>query len=375
MTFNGRATYDNPTVIQPSVANLISIYSRTETPLLDYLGDSDRPATQPIHSWIEDALLFNIDTINDASGISNSDTTLVVANGARFNKYDLIMIEDEVILVTAVAGNSLTIVRGVGDSVAASHADALAVRIISTGNAEGEDVNTPKTRVRSLVTNWAHIIEPPPSKISIAEEKSAKYGGIQEVPHQMGRMMLEALRSLELAVSLSTQQDSTPAGADDVPRTMKGLRWWPTTNVVDAASAALSESYFAARLVDFYTNGAKGIDFCIAPAIQKRKIDQFKLTATRWIGSDDSMKVMVTEYVHSFSTKPLRIILSPWWPSDELFFGDSDNIKVVPFVPFLEKQLAEAGFYSFKAIHGEYTIEARHAAESTALVKNLSVTL
>ena len=87
------------------------------------------------------------------------------------------------------------------------------------------------------------------------------------------------------------------------------------------------------------------------------------------------MKVAVTEYMHSFSTKPLRIILSPWMPSDEMIFGDSSLIKVVPYIPFMKKQLSEGGFYSFMAMHGEYTLEVRHAAQSTALIKNLLTTL
>ena len=84
MAFNGRATYDNPTVIEPDVSNLLTIYSRMETPFLDYIGDSDTAATQIIHGWVEDALIPNVDTMNDAGGISNVDGSMTVSNGGRF---------------------------------------------------------------------------------------------------------------------------------------------------------------------------------------------------------------------------------------------------------------------------------------------------
>ncbi len=375
MSFNGRATYDNPTVMAPSVANAISMYARTETPFLDFIGDNDERGTSVKFGWVEDALIPNFDVMNDSGGISNADTSMTVSNGGRFNPFDLIMIDTEVMLVTAVAGNVLTITRGYGGTTAASHADVSTITKIASGNEEGGDATAPKTRSRVLIENVMHIIEPAPSKISDAEAEAAKYGGVQELTHQIDGMMKQALIDLELACQLSVQHGSTPLGTDNVPRTMKGLRWWPTTNVVDASTTNLTEAYFSARLVDFYRNGGKGIDFCLAPAVQKRKIDTFKLAATRWDGGDTGMKVQVTEYFHSFSTKPMRIILTPWLRQDELLFGDSDNIKVVPFIPFKKKPLAEAGFYSVMAVHGEYTLKVRHAAECTGLIKNLSTSL
>lgn len=75
-------------------------------------------------------------TINDASGISNSDTSLVVASVTGVPPVPFrILIESEIIVVTAVSGTTFTIVRGQESTAAASHADGITVTHIVT--AEG----------------------------------------------------------------------------------------------------------------------------------------------------------------------------------------------------------------------------------------------
>jgi len=63
MPFTGKATYtaaqDLPELVE-DVADLVSIVSPHETPLLDHLGDGDRSATSTIHEWMEDALVSRL---------------------------------------------------------------------------------------------------------------------------------------------------------------------------------------------------------------------------------------------------------------------------------------------------------------------------
>ena len=125
-------------------------------------------------------------TINEGAEYSISDTTLTVASGTGISTGDVILIEKELLFVSNVVGNNLTVVRGhsglhanstpfTGDasstqdsnsfSVAASHADGTLVRL-ATGNAlvDGENlkdfvgwgnaasVTTPGAQIRT----WSH---------------------------------------------------------------------------------------------------------------------------------------------------------------------------------------------------------------------------
>ena len=63
MSFSGKSSYaaasDLPEIME-DVSDVIGIVSPFETPLLDLLGDSKRPATSTVHEWIEDALVSRL---------------------------------------------------------------------------------------------------------------------------------------------------------------------------------------------------------------------------------------------------------------------------------------------------------------------------
>src|SRR4051812_1739695 len=121
MSFTGKATYSAGTTlpeIAEDVSDLVSIVSPHDTPLLDALGDPLVTATSTRHEWLEDTLLPNTDTINQPSisdGAMNT-TALTMSNGSRFRVGDQVQAFEsgEVMLVTDVTGNVITVTRGYG---------------------------------------------------------------------------------------------------------------------------------------------------------------------------------------------------------------------------------------------------------------------
>ena len=81
-------------------------------------------------------------TIAESGTYSNSDTTLTVASaaalGAGTNSY--IRIDDEILQVSSIAGNDLTVVRGQLGTTAASHANSTAVNL-QTVTANKTEIN------------------------------------------------------------------------------------------------------------------------------------------------------------------------------------------------------------------------------------------
>ena len=74
-------------------------------------------------------------TINEGAEFSNSDTTLTVTSGTGIAANDFILIGDEILEVTAVSTNDLTVTRGQQGTDASAHADGSTVILIE-GNAE-----------------------------------------------------------------------------------------------------------------------------------------------------------------------------------------------------------------------------------------------
>lgn len=74
-------------------------------------------------------------TINEGAEFSDSDTTLTVTDATGIVATDLILIDEELLTVTGVSSNDLTVTRGSSGTTAAAHADGSLVRLAS-GNAE-----------------------------------------------------------------------------------------------------------------------------------------------------------------------------------------------------------------------------------------------
>merc|ERR550514_2658602 len=93
-------------------------------------------------------------TINEGAAFAKSDTTLTVTSGTTLgavaNSY--ILIGSEILLVTAVSTNDLTVTRAQDGTTAAAHADGskvyrLAETTIATGNAADNGATTTATTI------------------------------------------------------------------------------------------------------------------------------------------------------------------------------------------------------------------------------------
>ena len=163
MAFTGKATYSAGTTLPElaeDVSDLVGIVSPYETPLLNALGDPVREATSTHHEWLEDELLPNKDVVNDSTFTDPStDTDFVVDNGSRFRIGDQLQIEgsEELMLVTSISTNTLTVVRGYAGTTTEDLVDNQIINIL--GNAALEGADKPNTRFtnRSRCGNYTQI--------------------------------------------------------------------------------------------------------------------------------------------------------------------------------------------------------------------------
>lgn len=88
---------------------------------------------------------------NLTSSATSGDTTLTVANGAVFAATGRILVDSELMTLTNVSGNTLTVTRGQGGTTAASHSNgALVIQVISK---EGFDAWLADARIIDTYAN------------------------------------------------------------------------------------------------------------------------------------------------------------------------------------------------------------------------------
>src|SRR3990167_9383653 len=125
------------------IASTVTALSNLTTELRDSVLSPVGQVEDLVSKWVyvstQPAKVDSTSNISDAGGISASDTTVGVTDGTDFNVGDGIQIESEIMLVTAIVTNDLTVTRAIQGTTAATHADT--TDIYKIGPAVGEITN------------------------------------------------------------------------------------------------------------------------------------------------------------------------------------------------------------------------------------------
>ena len=373
MAFTGKATYSAGTTLPElaeDVSDLIGIISPYETPFLDALGDPMREATSTHHEWLEDELLPNKDAINDSTYTNpTTDTDFVVDHGSRFRVGDQIQVEgsEELMLVTAVSTNTLTVVRGYAGTTAEALADNKVINILGNAALEGSD--KPSTRFTNRVRkgNYTQIFTAT-VEVSGTDLAASQLGLADEMDFQKQERLRELLRDLENTVINGGQPASTPEGSSSVRRTIEGIIQHLSTNVFHTGDSGfpsgndLDEAKINYVLRKIWENSSGNVDLIVVGGFQKRKINAFCGDSRTYASGDTTFTNMISIYESDFGV--CRIITTRWVPQDAALLLDSSRISVLPLAgrSFYFKPLASGGDYESGELIGEYTLELRNEA-------------
>lgn len=376
MPFTGKATFSAGSTLPElaeDVSDIIGIVSPYETPLLDHLGDPQRSARSTIHEWLEDALLPNEDTINDGGLIADtSSTSFTVTHGDRFRVGDQVRAENasEVMFVTGISTNTLTVVRGYGSTTPEAIDDGDTLRILGNAALEGDDAPAARFTNRSRLSNFTQIFTAA-VEVSGSQLAANTVGVSDELDYQRQERLRELLRDLENCVINGVAAGSDPQGSSTTRRTMKGILPFLSTHVTDASAAALDEATLNQALREVWEQSAGSVDTIVCSGFQKRKINSFITSSRGYDANDTRFRDMVSVYESDFGV--CRVVLSRWVPADTVLLLDSSRIDVMPLAgrSFFYKPLASTGDREAGQLIGEYTLELRNE-QAHAAIRNLA---
>ena len=382
MAFTGKATYSAGTTLPElaeDVSDLIGLISPYETPLLDALGDPMREAASTHHEWLEDELLPTKDAINDSTYTDPAaDTQFVVDNGGRFRVGDQIQVEgsEELMLVTAVSTNTLTVVRGYAGTTPEALADNKVINIL--GNAALEGADKPDVRFTNRVRcgNYTQIFTAA-VEVSGTDMAASHLGLADEMDYQKQERLRELLRDLENSVINGGQPAGNPEGSGSVRRSIKGIIKHLSTNVFHTGDSGfpsgtdLDEAKINYVLRKVWENSGGNVDLIVVGGFQKRRINAFCADSRTYAAADTTFTNMISVYESDFGV--CRIVTTRWVPQDAALLLDSSRIGVLPLAgrSFYFKPLASSGDYECGELIGEYTLELRNQA-AHGLIRDLS---
>lgn len=373
MAFTGKATYSAGATlgeIAEDVSDIIGIVSPYETPLLDALGDPMREARSTYHEWMEDELLPNKDAINyDSFTDPASDTSFDVDNGGRFRAGDQIQVEGsaELMFVTGVSGDTLTVVRGYAGTTAESLADNQVINILGNAALEGGDKPEARFSNRTRCGNYTQIFTAA-AEVSGSDLASSQLALSDEMDFQKQERIRELIRDLENTVINGGKAASDPQGSATVRRTMNGITTGLSTNVFATgdsgfpAGTDLDEAKINYVLRNIWENSNGNIDLIVVGGFQKRKINAFCSESRSYLSGETRFSDVINIYESDFGV--CRIVTTRWLAQDAVLMLDSSRVNVLPLSgrSFHFKPLASGGDYECGELIGEYTLELKNEA-------------
>lgn len=204
----------------------------------------DNPVEDTVFYWNEETL--NADTVESDTSISSAATSfaLTSGHGGRVHIGDLLKVVDEeakleVMQVTDISTDTVTVTRGYNSTSATTHVDASTFAVIPAYQ-EGSDFGTGSATAPSVRSNSTQIMFAKDLLITRSQLQRKMATVALDVDRQLASRAKELKRYWTTACLYSIIS-GTPAGSDSVYRTMKGMAEWITGNgVVDSDNEAIS---------------------------------------------------------------------------------------------------------------------------------------
>jgi|SRR5690242_14257981 len=318
------------------------------TPLLTVttkIGNRRKPAPSTRVEWIEDDYVGHWGQVsNGTTDYSSVATSIAVVDGTFFAIGDTVAVPkansssaaEEIIRVTNVVGNTLTVTRGIGGAGADTIGATADLRILASAYAEGAAFGTVRSTSKSVQISYTQIFRRPVT-ITKSDVAQARFGPPNERLFQRRKALEEHRKEIESAGLWS--RPSEALATPGTIRTTMGIKSRLVTNVYNA-NTTLTESGMEAFAESSFSKYYQGTEKLLVAA--QRVIsgfDFFSLGHLRTEPGEMVAGVKVKRYNTSHGDfliiRDLLLENSPnsalGW-GDEAYGLDMDSIEFAPLV-------------------------------------------
>lgn len=354
-TVNGTA---RPRLVYPLIDNKLAYI---KTPITDRVKKGESFDNPKLEWSREDFRALSV--TSDTAGYNTAVTTINVAagQGQKVMLYDVYKngVTSEYFMVTAIATDALTVVRGVGGtSAAAVPAAATTFKLI--GQAVPEHVDSPRgiiTRGDFLYNNvqqWDHAID-----ISYLQNNTNNSYLIRgkEYNAELKRQAIEIKRSAERTLLLGSRQDASSTA----PYMMGGIGYFITEHVQTKSGAIFTEADFLAGPQSVLDDAGPDMaaDTVLVNTLTKQIISSWVDASRRGTARDKKFSNIMDEWETEVGTFTF-LYAGPAFPTDEMWGVNFDVLSRHFYVgmEWQEEPLAKTGMTEVGHVYGAWTLRA-----------------
>jgi hypothetical protein len=381
MAIGTRTTYSETANIKRAIGDMIGFIDWTEAPLLRKLGVNNESKFRLVnwpnskYEWLEDTMSARTTTL--AEEAAAAETEIDVTDGSIFKEGDIVKVESELMYVSSVSTNTITVTRGFAGTTDATHATALSIALATIARLEGADYDTGHTTALTNPTNYTQIISEA-VKVTGSEAVNTKYGVNDTMAYHLAKLMGgsngvgEKFRAGKLPILLQQTfyHGRDAVGSASTPRAMGGFEEFVTTNVTDLSSAKLQRAHIEDAFQACYLAGGDP-DTIVCNAWLRRKLTSFYeglITTTR---SETRGGSRIDTVMTDFGE--MEIMFDRWCPTDRLYIVETPKVGWITNRAFQVYDRPSTGDYTVKEVLGEYGFVVQNQL-SHAYIKNASTT-
>lgn len=365
MATGQRTTYSDTTPQVRSISDLIRMIDWTEAPLLNLLGVNGEKKFRLINfphtkvEWLSDTMAPRATTAAEAMDSSETGLDVASGHGDYFKAGDVVKQDSELMYVSSVSTDTLTVIRGFAGTTAASHSNGAAVTLATIARLEGANATTGYTTTVTNPYNYTQIIAEA-VQVTGSEQKDTKYGIDDTMAYHIAKLIGGGDgvgtkgKAGKLAILLQQifYHGQRAQGSATTARAAGGFEYFVTTNVTNAASAALTRKMVEDLMQTCYLAGGTP-DKLVCNAWLRRKLTSFYEDTIRTERSEErggaSISIVVTDFGE------IEIVFDRWCPTDRLYLIEPEKLGWVTYRPFDVYDRASTGDYVLKDILGEYS--------------------
>ncbi len=372
MAFSGLASNElfTASLIQRDIADIVRALAPKETPILDWIGDSNRFATNIKHEFVEDFMLPNYIIASTAINSATADTAFQVNGlGLALNVGQLLQNESaapELMQVTSIVGaNSIVCKRAYDGGVIGSLSAGGQLYVRAAAGVEGADHSGADTRrLGNPRANTVGLF-----RMELAQSRTqvalAQVGN-DSWESRKAKSLIDALHQLEKEVIRGVLNGANSLATSSTTRTMQGIRGQIATinsTITSSSFVAAPHTYIGNLWGSAFSNGASvgnetwGI---IAGSTWFKALSDLNDSKVQDSNQSEVFQRRVRRYVGPFGEAEL--FLSRVMPDTSLILVPRERLAVVPLQgrSFDYMDMATGGDNVKGLITGEYTLELYH---------------
>lgn len=351
-------TYSDTTTHMRVISDVIFMIDPRDTALLDAIGGLDGARSKfKIREngykieILEDELPPLTTSANNGTTISTNTTSFTVADASIFKDGDIILIDQELMVVSAadVVNNTISVYSRSYGGTNSTHGATATIEIVGQARLEGDDADFSAIVDITAPYNYTQIFQDA-LKVTGSMEKLSQYGIENEFEYQASKKIPHLLRLLDRNLFWGVRN----AGSATTPRSFGGLDTFITDNVV-TVGGTLSKAKIDDAMELIYADGGTPDILVVNPAVARDLKDSIDTSSFVMLDYQNTQLGMqpITRVVTQYGE--LRLVIDRFCPTSKAYVLDSRRVGVYTYRPFAWHELAVTGDSRKGEVIGEFS--------------------